>query len=127
MARVEVVGDVPNGRARSFGMAFDRQQQLVLGVTQPDACSLFVTPAVEPPQSRAEAQQVRIRLRREFGHGLDIPQVRGVPPTSGERPTLARRGCLEPQRGSIVTRYTCKGTDRSTWENPTISPTFRRF
>ena len=69
VAQQQVLGRLADGRPQVAGVAPHGQQQLVLGVGQPDLARLGLAPAVEPSQLHAEPQQVAEVLVVQRSHG----------------------------------------------------------
>ena len=65
---VEVLRRVADRGPVRIVVAFDGEEQLVLGVGQAHSTSLLVAPAVEPAQGRAEGEEVRVVAGGERGH-----------------------------------------------------------
>jgi len=64
--QLQVLGKLADGWRFGSGMAFDRYQQLVLGMCQPGRGRLILAPAQETTQCRAEPEKVLEILMRQL-------------------------------------------------------------
>lgn len=68
MPQQQVAREIPDGRRLVTGMALDRDQELVLDMSQPGRASLILAPALEAAQAAAEREQVLEILTGHLRH-----------------------------------------------------------
>ena len=89
--QLQVPGELADGWRFRAGMAFDRYQQLVLGVCQPGLGRLILAPAQETTQRRAEPEKVLEILMRRLNR---IALLRVKPESIVTRRSLCRAAAV---------------------------------
>jgi hypothetical protein len=79
MPQQQVAREVSDRRRLGAGMALDRDQELMLDMSQPGLASLILAPPLEPAQAAAERQQVLEILTGLLGHARFLPFHRRQP------------------------------------------------